>query len=33
LQWGVTTLIRSKDVKGVTNVYFGGWDLSHTSLK
>jgi peptide/nickel transport system substrate-binding protein len=33
LQWDVTTLVRSKDVDGVTNVYFDGWDLSATSLK
>ncbi len=33
LQWDVVTLIRSKNVKGVTNVYFDGWDLSSTSLK
>jgi peptide/nickel transport system substrate-binding protein len=33
LQWDVTTLIRSKDVKGVTNVYFDGWDLTYTSLR
>lgn len=33
LQWDVSTLIRSKDVNGVTNVYFAGWDFSYTSLK
>ncbi|HWH93967.1 MAG TPA: ABC transporter substrate-binding protein [Baekduia sp.] len=33
LQWDVMTLIRSKDVKGVPNVYFDSWDLSYTSLK
>jgi peptide/nickel transport system substrate-binding protein len=33
LQWEVSTLIRSKDVIGVPNVYFGSWDLSYTSLK
>jgi peptide/nickel transport system substrate-binding protein len=33
LQWDVTTLIRSKDVVGVPNVYFNSWDLSYTSLK
>jgi peptide/nickel transport system substrate-binding protein len=33
LQWDTTTLIRSKDVKGVTNVLFDGWDLSYTSLR
>jgi peptide/nickel transport system substrate-binding protein len=33
LQWEVSTLIRSKDVVGVPNVYFGSWDLSYTSLK
>ena len=33
LQWDVATLIRSKDVVGVPNIYFGSWDLSYTSLK
>jgi peptide/nickel transport system substrate-binding protein len=33
LQWDVATLIRSKNVKGVTNVYFNSWDLSFTSLR
>ncbi len=33
LQWDVSTLIRSKDVVGVPNVYFDSWDLSYTSLK
>jgi peptide/nickel transport system substrate-binding protein len=33
LQWDVATLIRSKNVKGVTNIYFDSWDLSYTSLK
>ena len=33
LQWEVATLIRSKDVVGVPNVYFASWDLSYTSLK
>jgi peptide/nickel transport system substrate-binding protein len=33
LQWDVSTLIRSKDVVGVQNVYFDSWDLSYTSLK
>ncbi|MCW2983490.1 MAG: hypothetical protein JWR63_1060 [Conexibacter sp.] len=33
LQWDVATLIRSQDVKGVTNVYFDSWDLSYTSLR
>ena len=33
LQWDVATLIRSKDVVGVPNVYFDSWDLSYTSLK
>ena len=30
---GRVTLIRSKDVVGVPNVYFDSWDLSYTSLK
>jgi peptide/nickel transport system substrate-binding protein len=33
LQWDASTLIRSKDVVGVPNVYFDSWDLSYTSLK
>ncbi len=33
LQWDVSTLIHSKDVAGVPNVYFDSWDLSYTSLK
>jgi peptide/nickel transport system substrate-binding protein len=33
LQWDVATLVRSKDVNGVTNVYFDGWDFTYTSLK
>jgi peptide/nickel transport system substrate-binding protein len=33
LQWDITTLIRSKDVVGVTNVYFDGWDLTATGLR
>jgi peptide/nickel transport system substrate-binding protein len=33
LLWDVATLIRSKDVKGVPNVYFDSWDLSYTSLR
>lgn len=33
LQWDVATLIRSKNVRGVTNVYYDSWDLSDTSLK
>lgn len=33
LQWDVATLIRSKNVNGVTNIYFDSWDLSYTSLK
>lgn len=33
LQWDVSTLIRSKDVVGVRNVYFDSWDLSYTSVK
>jgi peptide/nickel transport system substrate-binding protein len=31
--WDDATLIRSKDVKGVPNVYFDSWDLSYTSLE
>lgn len=33
LQWDQATLIRSKDVQGVSNVYFDSWDFSYTSLK
>jgi peptide/nickel transport system substrate-binding protein len=33
LQWDVMTLVRSKDVAGVPNVYFDSWDLTYTSLK
>jgi len=33
LQWEQAVLIRSKDVRGVPNVYFDSWDLSYTSLK
>jgi peptide/nickel transport system substrate-binding protein len=33
LQWDVATLIRSEDVRGVSNVYFDSWDLSYTSLR
>jgi peptide/nickel transport system substrate-binding protein len=33
LQWDVSTLIHSKDVVGVPNVYFDSWDLSYTSLR
>jgi peptide/nickel transport system substrate-binding protein len=33
LQWEQATLIRSKDVRGVANVYFDSWDLSYTSVK
>jgi peptide/nickel transport system substrate-binding protein len=33
LQWDVATLIRSKDVAGVTNAYFNSWDFAYTALK
>jgi peptide/nickel transport system substrate-binding protein len=33
LQWDVATLIKSKDVAGVANVYFDSWDLSYTALR
>ena len=33
LQWDITTLVRSQDVKGVTNIYFDSWDLTYTSLR
>jgi peptide/nickel transport system substrate-binding protein len=32
LQWEQATLIRSKDVNGVPNVYFDSWDLSYSSV-
>jgi peptide/nickel transport system substrate-binding protein len=31
-QWEQATLIRSKDVNGVSNVYFDSWDLSYSSV-
>jgi peptide/nickel transport system substrate-binding protein len=31
--WDDATLIRSKDVNGVPNVYFDSWDFSYTSLR
>jgi len=33
LQWDDMTLVRSKDVAGVPNASFGGWDLAYTSLR
>jgi peptide/nickel transport system substrate-binding protein len=33
IQWDVATLIHSKDVAGVANVYFDSWDLTYTGLR
>ena len=30
--WDRSTLIRSRDVRGVANAYFHGWDLTYTDL-
>ena len=31
--WDKTTVLSSKDVNGVGNAYYDGWDLAYTSLK
>ena len=33
IQWEIATLIHSKDVAGVANLYFDSWDLSYTGLR
>jgi peptide/nickel transport system substrate-binding protein len=33
LQWDRTTLVRSRDVAGVPNRWFIGWDLAYTGLR
>jgi peptide/nickel transport system substrate-binding protein len=31
--WDTSTLVRSKDVAGVANAYFDGWDFAYSSLR